>query len=406
MIKPFILTLFILMVVTVSAQSVQPKDSMNFQNIDLKKALKMSKKSKKKIMIFFSIADNDDCLKFEEGFIENRAVVDLYCSEFINIRPILDSKKGSSLVNEFNVKYFPCIVFVNSKKEVIDKIIGGINIREGLVISRNVINDKETLKYYRDIYLKEKSKENYSRKALLHYANKLYDTGEDYKEVIDKYFSLVDEPSLSDPNNIDAIIKFSDNIYSREFTYLARNSNFLNTNRFSNYEKEYKIETSISAKCIAALEENKEIDIKDTLFSLMAYFNLIDNENVRLRVLMDYQRDILGNNTEYFNLLQEYTNMNIQDMGAEYINNTCIEIYENSKEKMLINQALIWNSEALSKEHRIEYFYTRVLLLKRLERKEELDYVYNKVMREEEGELSNYWKDKFRKVVLEIDKKI
>jgi len=401
MIKPFILALFILMVITVSAQSVQPKDSITYVNIDFKKALKKSKKSKKKIMIFFSIANNDDCLKFEEGFIKNEAVVDLYNSEFINIRPILDSKKGSSLVNEFNVKYFPCIVFVNSKKEVVDRIIGGVNIQEGLVISTNVINNKETLKYYRDIYLKEKSKGNYSRKALLHYANKLYDTGEDYKEVIDKYFSLVDEPSLSDPNNIDAIIKFSDNIYSREFTYLARNLNFSNTNRFSNYEKEYKIETSISENCINALKENKEINIEDTLLSLISYFNLIGNENVKLRVLMDYQRDILGNNTEYINMLYEYTNMNIQEMDAEYINNTCIEIYDISKDKMFIDQALMWNSEALVKEHSLEYFYTRVLLLKKLERKEELDYIYNRVMREEEGELSNYWKNKFRKVVLE-----
>jgi hypothetical protein len=391
------------MAVIVSAQSVQHTDSISYLDIDFKKALKISKKSKKKIMIFFSIANNDDCLKFEESYIKNKAVVDLYNSEFINIRPILDSKKGSSLVNEFNVKYFPCIVFVNSKKEVIDRIIGSIRIQEGIAISSNVIKNKETLKYYRDIYLKEKGKGNYSRKALLHYANKLYDTGGDYTEVIDKYFSLVDEPNLSDPNNIDAIIKFSDNIYSREFTFLARNLMSSNTNRFSNYEKTYKVETSISAKCIAALKENKEINIEDTLFSLMSYFNLMDNENVKLRVLMDYQRDILGNNTEYFNLLYEYTNMNIHEMDAKYINNTCLEIYETNKDKMLIDQALMWNSEALTKEYRIEYFYTRVLLLKRLERKEELDYIYNKVMREEEGELSNYWKDKFRKVVLEID---
>lgn len=397
--KLFILISIILVASIGYAQSTLSLDSISYSNIDFNKAVKLSKKSKKNIMIFFSIADNEECLRFEEDYMNKEAVIDLYNNQFINIRPVLDDKKGSVLVKEFNIKYFPCIVFTNSKRELIDKILGNVEVNEGVSISSNVIRKKETLKYYREIYNKDKKKGRISKDNTLKYANKLYNSGEDYNEVINTYFSHIEEEVLLDPINIDAIIRFTDDIYSREFIYLARNLRMVEPLRYSEYEKLYKVESLISEKCISAVRENPNLSIEDTLQILESFFNLYSFENIRLRVLMDFQREVLLNNTTYFKMLQEYTNMSISIMDAEYVNNTCIEIYESCEDKSLIDQALMWNNEIISRELRVEYLYTRMLLLLKLDKNEEADYIFNRVMKNEDGFSTNYWKEKFTKAM-------
>jgi len=397
--KLFILISIILVASIGYAQSTLSLDSISYSNIDFNKAVKLSKKSKKNIMIFFSIADNEECLRFEEDYMNKEAVIDLYNNQFINIRPVLDDKKGSVLVKEFNIKYFPCIVFTNSKRELIDKILGNVEVNEGVSISSNVIRKKETLKYYREIYNKDKKKGRISKDNTLKYANKLYNSGEDYNEVINTYFSHIEEEVLLDPINIDAIIRFTDDIYSREFIYLARNLRMVEPLRYSEYEKLYKVESLISEKCISAVRENPNLSIEDTLQILESFFNLYSFENIRLRVLMDFQREVLLNNTTYFKMLQEYINMSISIMDAEYVNNTCIEIYESCEDKSLIDQALMWNNEIISRELRVEYLYTRMLLLLKLDKNEEADYIFNRVMKNEDGFSTNYWKEKFTKAM-------
>jgi thioredoxin-related protein len=336
--------------------------AFNFSKLTYKQALKESKAKKKDVFLFFNLPENEFCRSVEKEVFERPEVSDVYQEKFINLTIDPNTKEGEKLAKKFSINAFPSIVFINGKEQIIHKIVGVNAETDMLNIANRIISKKGTLKYFNEMFDDEPAKITQNHRLFLDYINILYNAGEGYSDKVNQYFNSLTDSELKLPENVDAIIKFSENIYSREFTFFAHNFANIKPQAYNQKEKFLKLENVISNQIIDAIYNNPKINPVDTLNAIMDYFRIEQREQVESRVMLDYYGIIKKDKDSYANSLQRYMMLNISYLSPSQITDYCNYVLENNN-KELYQEAIMWSEEAINGSKDFDVYYTRIKLL-------------------------------------------
>lgn len=362
---------FLTLILSISIYSLSFANyQFSFSDISYKQALKDSKSSDKKIMIFFSLPNNQYCQEVEETLFNDSEIADNYSGNFINIKINPNDKEGSKIAKKFNINLYPSIVFVNSSAEIIHKIIGVSVSTDMQIVAKKVITNERTLKYYQDLYSKNPKSFEQNSDLFLDYINTLYDAGEDYNTKVDLYFDNLTENQLKMPINVDAIIRYSKNIYSSEFKFFARNINQIKPLRYNDKDKYTKLENLISNQVIDCVVSNPKINPMDTLNAIVDFLRIEQRELVDSRVMLDYYNISDKDKAKYLDALMLYIPLHIRYLSSEQIADYSSKVLQSNNIEFF-NQALMWTEEALNINMNPDLYLTRIQLLMKLNRTDE-----------------------------------
>lgn len=336
--------------------------NFQFSKLTYKEALKESKASKKEVFLFFNLPDNEFCRSVEKEVFVRPEVSDVYQEKFINLTIDPNTKEGEKLAKKFSINAFPSIVFINGKEQIIHKIVGVNAETDMLNIANRIISKKGTLQYFDKMFDDEPVKITQNHILFLDYINILYNAGEDYADKVNQYFNSLTDSELKLPENVDAIIKFSENAYSREFTFFAHNFANIQPKTYDNKEKFLKLENVISNQIIDAIYNNPKINPVDTLNAIMDYFRIEQREHVESRVMLDYYGIIKKDNDSYVSSLQRYMMLHVSYLSSSQIVDYCNYVLENNN-KELYPEAIMWTEEAINSSGDFDVYYTRIQLL-------------------------------------------
>jgi tetratricopeptide (TPR) repeat protein len=212
-------------------------------------------------------------------------------------------------------------------------------------MAENVHNNKNTLAYFERMM---KSKEASNNPDLLfEYANALMHAGEDYKKIAEKYFKTQNEEDLRTAQNLKAIMQFSDDMYSREFGFLARNIDVYEGEGIDRNQIIMKVEDVISNSLMKTLAASPKVSLDDTLNSIFNYFDLSIRDLVQSRVEMDYYDIVKHDNDRYFQAMEVYMNTHLPIMNSVEIVDRAEQVLLDCGNKNIIGGAVIWTNEAM-----------------------------------------------------------
>lgn len=336
--------------------------AINYSKGSYKKALKESKSAKKDIAIFFNLPNNNYCQEIETDVFGSSRVIEVYDKNFINLKINPNTKEGAKLAKKFSINAYPSIIFINYKEERICKVIGVNSNIDVLKLANNVISGDRTLKYYDDLFAKNPDKLLSNRVSFLEYIDLLYNAGEDYNDKVEMYFSTLRPSEFKSPENVDAIIKYSEDIYSPEFDYFARNISKLNSLHFNSNDMYLKLENVIANHILDYIYKNKDINPTDTMNVLFDVLSIENRELIESRVMLDYYSYVKSDKTLYTQSLRMYMPLHIRYLSTEQIIDYCNQVLE-SNDKELVEEAILWTEEKLNDEANFDLYYIRVQLM-------------------------------------------
>ncbi len=348
-----------------------------FNSISYKKALKQSKVKKMEVLLFFNLSDDEFCKKVEKQLFDKPEVANVYRTKFINLKIDPKTKEGEKLAKKYSVFAYPSIVFINAKEEIVHKIIGLNSKTDMLDAANRVVTNNRSLKYYNDIFNEDSKKIVMDHHVFLDYINVLYNAGEEYSDKVELYFNSLSDSELKLPENVDAIIRFSENMYSREFVFFAKNYTLIGALSFNENDKLLKLEGVISNNVIAYLQKKPNSNPSDTLNAILDYFSIEQRELVESRVMLDYY-EIINQNKEMYDIsLRNYMMLHLGYLSTGQIVDYCSYVLGDDN-KELYQDALLWTEESVNSSLDFDIYYTRILLLIKVGR---IDEARNEIQR-------------------------
>lgn len=341
---------------------------LTYNDISYKQALKKARNSDNKIMIFFTLSSNNYCKKVEEHIFHKKSIIEIYNKNFINIKLDPNDKEGAKLTKKLNVNAYPSVVFINASEKIVHKIIGVNENTDMELVGNRVLSDEFTLLYYSNLYKKDPQLFLKDHKLFLDYINTLYDAGVNYNIEASLFFNSLNVSQLKSPVNVDAIIKYSENIYSPEFKFFAHNLYKIRTLNYKEEDKFRKLENTIAKQVIDYIYNNPKASPIDTLTLLFDYLGVEQREAIETRILLDYYNIIVKKYDEnYFNTLIRYIPLHLNYLSSEQIVDYCTQLLQ-IKDKQYINEGIMWTEEGLNKYPNPDMFYARIQLLIRADR--------------------------------------
>lgn len=379
-------------------QTVIAQEKIKFSQKSFKEISKLAKKDSKPIMIYFGLKDNNVCNDFEKVFFSQKKVAEVYNKSFHCYKPNLQSSEGKKLLKQFNINAYPSIVFYGSGKILLHKVVGIDGSYNGILLGENVLNRTNTLHYYTETSKQTPSPMEKDNQLLLDYCDVLYQAGEDYSDQINIYFSKVDVNQLQEPITVDAIVKYSNNIYSPEFIFLAENYTHLHSENYSNEDLLLKVESVISTHILSLSDQNFKVPIEDTLQSLLVFLKIKDKEAISSKVYLDYYKYIADDKTPYFPTMQKYMAFHLSIISPVEIGDYCSDIVEMCDNPEIYNEGLNWIEDAINRENTLELNYIKIQLLVKNDRGIEAQDVLQTIRDMFKDELNDDWNKKLKEV--------
>jgi len=336
--------------IKVQAQENPVKDTvyLKFQHDAWKAVLESAKESGRLIFIQILTDDCEACERLKNDIWKNEELAREITGGFIVWSPKSGTKDAKVLYKKYEISSYPVTLFINSEERVIDKYIGYITPERMHQMLENVREGIGTLAFYEDMYKRDTYKLDPGE--LLNYAIALMDAGEDYNKVIQDYFKSQSVDELYRNQNIKAIMLFTDDMYSREFRFLARNNHKINNAEYPESKRNMKIEDVISNTLNTLVMAHPKINIFDTLSATIVYFNIKPSEGIQNRVEMDYYDYVKPDKEKYFQSLNSYMSTHIPMMNPESIMDKVERVSSECKRPDIIDNAVMWANEAFMRE--------------------------------------------------------
>jgi len=346
-VKSFLIfSLILSFVFNLAAQDVKEPKEQKFEfTSSWKKALQAAKSDNKVIFIQFMTDDCPPCNRLKNEIWTNDKLAIIYSDYFILLSPKIGSKDAKFLEKKYKIHSYPASIFIDKNTKLIHKYLGFTSSDIMFEMAKNVNNGENTLVFFEKI-MKNKG-ENDDPFMLYEYANALMHAGEDYKKIAKKYFRTQNGEDLRSSQNLTAIMQFADDMYSREFYFLARNIDSYEGEQFDRNQIIMKVEDVISNSLMKTLLASPELSLDDTLNSVLNYFDLNIKELVRSRMEMDYFDIVKHDNNRYFQAMEVYMSTHLAILSPMEIADRSEQVLLDCKNKNIISNAVLWTNEAM-----------------------------------------------------------
>ncbi len=354
--------------------------AFDFETDGWKKIQKTAKLEKRKIFVLFLSDNCESCDRFENEVLTNVKLAGLYSEQFLLFKPAIGSKQMTDMVTKYHINSFPTALFVDGYGNVIHKYIGYISEEDMVNMAENVSQNRNTLKYYKAQYKK------FGRKMpvyeLYDYALVLMHAGEDNKAIVKAYFRSQPEGELMTGENVRFIMLFTDQMYSREFIFFAKNSDALQNSLYTQADYNQKIEDVISGSLIKSMQKNKKIVLNDTLEKTLDFFEIRNQDAIISRVTMDYYDVVVPNKQKYFEAVNNYLLTHMESIDFALMAEKVQRVADECDDKAIIANVIVAVTEAISNssEFSEDLYAAYIDLLLKDNRREEAEDQVNIMM--------------------------
>jgi len=161
--------------------------------------------SRQYTMLYFHMNGCAPCRKMERNVFSNEIIFSFFNKHFLNIDVNTSKEKEKLIAAHYDVKLYPAFVFLDSNGIELHRVLGYIESETFLKIGENVLQNKETIHYYKTKLDSNSiaTEELYKHVQLLREANQLK------TEDVTLYLNRLDTLRFSDILNLRFIYDFS-----------------------------------------------------------------------------------------------------------------------------------------------------------------------------------------------------
>ncbi|MBD0403951.1 thioredoxin family protein [Flammeovirga sp. EKP202] len=194
--KKTILTLIISVIaLTTNAQGI------NFFEGSWEQAKAEAKRTNKLIFVDAYTTWCGPCKMLKRDVFPKKEVGDLYNENFISVALDMESSRGMDFKNEFTITSYPTLMYFLPDGKLVYRKSGAPNLKRFIDQSKKVVNLSEEI-----ITLKsELKKTNYSKELLTKYVSLVYKGNSSDEEMLNLWFSKLDESDFKEKNVLGAI---------------------------------------------------------------------------------------------------------------------------------------------------------------------------------------------------------
>jgi thioredoxin-related protein len=117
-------------------------EGINFQEISLKEGLKLAKKEKKLVLVYFHASWCGPCRLMKKETFSDKQVGEFYNKNFVNLSVDSEKKEGPSLVRKYEINSIPYFLVFNSDSKMVAKTYGFYDANDFIVIGKKILNQK------------------------------------------------------------------------------------------------------------------------------------------------------------------------------------------------------------------------------------------------------------------------
>ncbi len=303
------------------------------------------------LLIEFSEKPNEEYNYLKNNVFNDEKIALLLNDKFVLYHYNRDFDKRKKLMKKFNVKYNPTYVFADAELNELYKLAGSFS-KEDLINACNFALSPDNNLMSWKMAIEEKTA---SSSVYFNYAKALYLAKEDYVNAASDYFKHSDTDFNKDPNGVEAVLLFTEDMYEPRFVILMEHHNEINP-EFYDY-RNFKLRTNeiISNSLVQTLAADTNISLEDTVNSTAEQFNLDDPMRLMSLVKMKYYKTVKDNPDERYKAMTDYLASSSDILGPDKTFEYLDEIIKNSNNNEVLTMANTTLFDLIAQYNKPEY---------------------------------------------------
>lgn len=318
------------------------------------------------------------CKTMDKEVFKNEEVGKYYNANFLNYKIDAEKGEGIDLSKEYDVMFFPTILFVDGSGKLIDKKIGYIAVKDFIEVGETALNPELRLSALQEKFQKGERDLTFLR----YYIKSLGSSNQDNEAVVNEYFTLQNENEWISKDNLEIILKYVNKPESKVFQHFLKN--------LGKYTELTKIET-INDKIYntygyyAYINSHSwtENDVKQ-MFETIKSYEVTLPKWFESRILSDFYL-VKGDWKKFFTTTRDYVN-NYFDYtdkvsASNMLNNYAWTVYENLNDNKSLKDASKWAKKSIDLHENYYNLDTYASLLYKLGNVEQAMIYYKKAIK-------------------------
>jgi len=200
---------------SVSAQT----KNIAFEHVAFKELKAKAAKENKLIFVDAYTTWCGPCKYMAKNIFTNDTVADFYNANFINAKIDMEKGEGIELAKQYEVMCYPNLLFIDGNGNLIHRVAGAMNASDFIALGKTAKQPEGTFSYYKNNYEAQKNNSEF----LVKYIQMVSGTCLEPTDAVAHYFSLQKENDLSSKQNWEMIQSYTNDLNSREFSYVLAN---------------------------------------------------------------------------------------------------------------------------------------------------------------------------------------
>ncbi|WP_282015440.1 thioredoxin family protein [Marinifilum flexuosum] len=357
--KVFTLMTMALMVICLSGNVEAQNREVEFEHTSWKKVLKKAKKQNKLIFVDCYTSWCGPCKMMAKDVFTQDHVADFFNSNFVNFKIDMEKGEGPELKPGWKINAYPTFLVINSKGEVIHRIVGAYGADEFIEYIKEAQTEDKNFATLSKAYETGKRDGEFMFSYLR--ALRLANLGKEEARKANKYIASLAKDDLLKKENWNIIKYFMKEPLTEEFRFVLANRN-----RFAEIHGQKEIDDKIYNTFSKKIESfqyfypgnGREYD-KAGFDRMIQDLQTSDfpkaTELIAIALKNEYQRQndwskyaTVIDGAMDFALLKNYENQ------FGYFDSAASMIAKVSKDKELLTRALRWATYAAEQEDRVE----------------------------------------------------
>lgn len=318
------------------------------------------------------------CKTMDKEVFKNEEVGKYYNANFLNYKIDAEKGEGIDLSKEYDVMFFPTILFVDGSGKLIDKKIGYIAVKDFIEVGETALNPELRLSALQEKFQKGERDLTFLR----YYIKSLGSSNQDNEAVVNEYFTLQNENEWISKDNLEIILKYVNKPESKVFQHFLKN--------LGKYTELTKIET-INDKIYNTYgyyayinsQSWTENDVKQ-MFETIKSYEVTLPKWFESRILSDFYL-VKGDWKKFFTTTRDYVN-NYFDYtdkvsASNMLNNYAWTVYENLNDNKSLKDASKWAKKSIDLHENYYNLDTYASLLYKLGNVEQAMIYYKKAIK-------------------------
>jgi thiol-disulfide isomerase/thioredoxin len=207
-----VLLVFLLLQITIFAQGIKFEHDLPFAD-----ALQKANTGGKLVFMDAYTTWCGPCKMMTAKTFPDSAVGALFNARFVNLKTDMEKGEGPALALRYGVEFYPTLLFINAKGEVVHKAVGYHNAQEFLKLANTAVDSSANL-----LALETRYRKGERSAALLRALTEA--KGAAYDPVAGQFANdyLKTQTNLASPENMGFIMRYVDDPFSEGFKFLQK----------------------------------------------------------------------------------------------------------------------------------------------------------------------------------------